>query len=60
MTDITTLSAPADWEVVDFALTDVTKAYVAIRNGRTDEHRLYKSVPPADLLASYPLQLPWN
>ena len=45
MTDITTLSAPADWEVVDFALTDVTKAYVAIRNGRTDEYRLYEISP---------------
>ena len=34
-----------DWEVVDFALTDVSKAYVAIRNGMTDEYRLYEISP---------------
>ena len=45
ITDITSLSTPADWEVVDFALTDVSKAYVAIRNGMTDEYRLYEISP---------------
>ena len=45
MSDITSLSSAMDWEVVDFALTDVSKAYVAIRNGMTDAYRLYEISP---------------
>ena len=41
MSDIVSLASPTDWEVVDFAIANASKGYVAIRNGSTDEYRLY-------------------
>ena len=42
---ISSLSSPSEWEVVDFAITNANKAYVAIRNWMTDEYRLYGISP---------------
>ena len=41
MSDIVSLASPTNWEVVDFAIASASKGYVAIRNGSTDEYRLY-------------------
>ena len=41
MTDIFSSTVAPDWEVVDFAIASSSLGYVAIRNGSSDEYRLY-------------------
>ena len=41
MSDISALTTPFDWEIVDFSIAGGTNGYVAIRHGSTDEYRLY-------------------
>ena len=41
MTDIFSSTVAPDWEVVDFAIASSSVGYIAIRNGSSDEYRLY-------------------
>ena len=42
MTDIFSSTVAPDWEVVDFAIASASVGYTAIRNGSSDEYRLYR------------------